>query len=69
MGNLANGKRSLLIYGDCGYPIKRLPLYPYFVRNLKPHQEKFNNSMKAVKLAVEWQVVNEFIFFDLSKLK
>nr|CAI5830787.1 unnamed protein product [Callosobruchus analis] len=59
-----------VIYGDQAYGIRELILCPFPGLNLNPAQEMFNNSMSAVREAVEWifgKVVAEFAFVDFKK--
>lgn len=50
MNNFANGKRYLIY----GYSVKLLQLRLHSSQNLTPKQKKFNNSVKAIRQAVEW---------------
>lgn len=59
-----------ILYGDAAYGIRELLLGPYTGANLQPYQRNFNNSMKPLRIAVEWgfqKVVAQFAFIDFRK--
>lgn len=61
-----------VLYGDQAYGVRELLLSPYPGRpqDLPVYQQEFNNSMKILRVAVEWgfqKIVSEFAFVDLKK--
>ncbi|KAJ8916393.1 hypothetical protein NQ315_014603 [Exocentrus adspersus] len=64
-------EQNFVLYGDQAYGLRELLLTPFPNRgNLEPHQLEFNNSMKLLRLTVEWgfqKVISEFAFLDFKK--
>jgi hypothetical protein len=61
---------SYVLYGDAAYGIRELLLGPYTGGNLLQIQRNFNNSMKVLRIAVEWgfqKVASQFAFVDFKK--
>lgn len=63
---------NYVLYGDQAYGVRRLLLSPYpgQLANLLPYQIVFNNSMKVLRVSVEWgfqKVVGLFAFVDFKK--
>jgi hypothetical protein len=66
-----NGEHYVL-YGDQAYGVRRLLLSPYPGQpaNLLPHQIVFNNTMKVLRVSVEWgfqKIISQFAFVDFRK--
>lgn len=66
------GDESFTIYGDQAYGLMDLLLTPFpgRMQDLLPHQLRFNQSMKILRVSVEWgfqKVVSQFAFLDLKK--
>ena len=62
---------ALCIYGDPAYP-QRLRLQCPFARrqNLTPEQQAFNQSMRQVRMSMEWvfgDIIKYFKFIDFKK--
>lgn len=60
------------LYGDQAYGIMELLLTPFPGRpeGLPPHQQEFNNTMKVLRVSVEWgfqKVISLFAFVDFRK--
>lgn len=60
-----------VLFGDQAYGLRELLLTPYGNHlNLEDHQIQFNESMKRLRLAVEWgfqKIISEFAFLDFKK--
>lgn len=61
-----------ILYGDQGYGLMELLLTPYpgQPENMPIHHFLFNQSMKTLRVAVEWgfaKVIQQFGFVDLKK--
>lgn len=61
-----------VLYGDQAYGLMELLLTPFPGRNedLPPRQQQFNQSMKLLRLSVEWgfqKIVSQFAFVDFRK--
>lgn len=66
------GDESFTIYGDQAYGLMDLLLTPFpgSMQDLLPHQLRFNQSMKILRVSVEWgfqKVVSQFAFLDFKK--
>ena len=69
-GILANGS-LLCIYCNPAYPLRAHVQRP-FEGNLPQKQKDFNNSMKIVRVSVEWvfkQIIRYFAFLDFKSKK
>jgi hypothetical protein len=63
-----------LLCGDAAYSIRELLLGPYSGGNLLQIQRNFNNSIKVLRIAIEWgmgngfqKVASQFAFVDFKK--
>jgi hypothetical protein len=63
-----------LLCGDAAYGIRELLLGPYTGGNLLQIQRNFNNSIKVLRIAIEWgmgngfqKVASQFAFVDFKK--
>lgn len=63
--------QTFVLYGDHAYPILDLLLCPFPNRaGLPNYQQHFNESMSAVRIAVEWgfqKLLSQFAFVDFKK--
>lgn len=60
----------LCVYGDPAYPLRVQLMAPYKSANKTPQQVAFNESMSAVRTAVEWvfgDITNYFTFLDFKR--
>lgn len=67
-----SNNENYVIYGDQAYGVKQLLLSPFSGQpaNLLEHEIAFNNSMKVLRVAVEWgfqKLVTQFAFLDFKK--
>ncbi len=62
--------RNYVLYGDCGYPLRRLIITPFQGNNLTEEQKSFNGTMSRMRIVVEWefgQLFKLFSFLDFKK--
>jgi len=67
-----NAPEDFYLYGDSGYPLKRLLITPFQGQNLSEQETDFNKNMSAMRVSVEWEfgrLFKEFAFLDLKKIK
>lgn len=67
---LARLNGNYLLYGDSAYGVRELLLSPFTGANLEEFQYNFNDSMKRMRITVEWgfqKVIQQFAFLDFEK--
>lgn len=66
-----NEDEKYVLFGDQGYGIMELVINPFPGRpNLEPEQQLFNQSMKVLRICVEWgfqKIISLFAFIDFKK--
>ncbi|KAJ8963680.1 hypothetical protein NQ314_005474 [Rhamnusium bicolor] len=67
-----NDNKKYTLYGDQVYGVMELLSFPYHGRpeDLPDYQQRFNTSMRTLRVAVEWgfqKVISEFAFVDFRK--
>lgn len=70
--NTTFGDERFCIYGDQGYGLRELLLRPYTENEIlhNPDRQHFNNSMRALRVSVEWgfnKIIQLFAFLDFNK--
>lgn len=64
------GAQNYYLYGDCGYPMRRLIITPYQGINLNEEQKSFNYVMSQMRICVEWEfgeLFEQFAYLDYKK--
>ena len=64
--------QPMCIYGDLAYPLRVHLQTPFRHLSLAPPMQDYNESMSAVRIAIEWlfgDIANSFKFLDYKNLK
>lgn len=63
-------QQDLLVFGDQGYAMEQFVQTPFRGHHLTPNQARFNNTMKDLRVTVEWgfgRVASVFAYCDYRK--